>query len=69
MLIQWGRIKPAQTQVQMDQLPAAGYPVRPDNPRENAQIESFNGQLRDECLNENILVSLTDAKAKNFAWR
>ena len=41
----------------------------PGKPVENAFIESFNGRLRDECLNVNQFVSLADAKAKIEAWR
>ena len=36
---------------------------------ENGHIESFNGRLRDECLNVNQFVSLADARAKIEAWR
>jgi len=43
--------------------------IRPGKPVENAYIESFNGKLRDECLNTNQFVSLDDAKAKIEAWR
>jgi len=43
--------------------------IRPGKPVENAFIESFNGRLRDECLNANLFVSLADAKAKLEAWR
>jgi putative transposase len=32
-------------------------------------VESFNGQLRDECLNAHWFLSLADAKAKIEAWR
>ena len=32
-------------------------------------IESFNGSLRDECLNEEIFDSLTDARQKLALWR
>ena len=41
---------------------------RPGKPTDNAYVESFNGRLRDECLNARFL-SLTDAKAKIEAWR
>ena len=30
----------------------------------NAYIESFNGRLREECLNANWFVSLADARRK-----
>ena len=43
--------------------------IRPGRPVENAYIESFNGKLRDECLNENWFVGLDDAKAKIAAYR
>lgn len=43
--------------------------IRPGKPVENAFIESFNGKLRDECLNENWFVSLQDAKEKIETWR
>jgi putative transposase len=32
-------------------------------------VESFNGRLRDECLNAHWFLSLADAKAKIEAWR
>lgn len=43
--------------------------IRPGRPVENAYIESFNGKLRDECLNANQFWSLDDAKRKIEAWR
>ena len=36
---------------------------------ENAFIESFNGRLRDECLNLPQFASLTDAQRIIEAWR
>ena len=36
---------------------------------ENAFIESFNGRLRDECLNVHQFTSIEDAKTKIEAWR
>ncbi len=36
--------------------------IRPGKPTENGYIESFNGRLRDECLNVNQFLSLADAK-------
>ena len=38
-------------------------------PVENAYIESFNGKLRDECLNENGFITLKDARETIEAWR
>lgn len=43
--------------------------IRPGKPIENAFIESFNGRLRDECLNVHQFVSIADAQAKIEAWR
>ncbi|SFU20582.1 putative transposase [Kosakonia arachidis] len=36
---------------------------------DNATVESFNGRLRQECLNENGFMSLEDARCKIEAWR
>ena len=38
--------------------------VRPGKPMENGHIESFNGRLRDECLNVMHFMPLDDARAK-----
>ena len=37
---------------------------RPGKPTDNAFVESFNGRLRDECLNSHWFLSLADALAK-----
>ncbi|MEO7404841.1 MAG: IS3 family transposase [Burkholderiales bacterium] len=37
--------------------------IRPGKPTENGTIESFNGRLRDECLNVNEFASLAHAQA------
>jgi putative transposase len=42
---------------------------RPGKPTDNAYIESFNGSLRDECLNVHWFDNLTDAKEKLQAWQ
>ena len=44
-------------------------PVRPGRPMENGYIESFNGKMREECLNENWFVDLADARERIEAWR
>ncbi|MBE0651736.1 MAG: IS3 family transposase [Bacteroidales bacterium] len=41
---------------------------RPGRPTDNAFIESFNGSLRDECLNTNWFLSLSDARDKLECW-
>ena len=43
--------------------------IRPGKPVENAFIESFNGRLRDECLNVHQFASLVEAQAIIEAWR
>jgi putative transposase len=43
--------------------------VQPGKPVQNAHVESFNGRLRDECLNANWFTSLSDARRKIESWR
>ena len=43
--------------------------IDPGKPQQNAFIESFNGSLRDECLNEELFDSLADARRKLALWR
>ena len=43
--------------------------IEPGKPNQNAYIESFNGRLRDECLNENWFTSLAHARTVIEAWR
>jgi putative transposase len=43
--------------------------IQPGKPVQNGLIESFNGRLRDECLNANWFVNLGDARQKIEAWR
>jgi putative transposase len=43
--------------------------IRPGKPIENAFAESFNGRLRDECLNENWFLSLKHAREVIENWR
>jgi putative transposase len=42
---------------------------RPGKPTDNPFIESFNGSLRDECLNTNWFLSLDDARDKIESFR
>jgi putative transposase len=42
---------------------------RPGKPTDNPFIESFNGSLRDECLNAHWFLSLEDAREKIESWR
>jgi putative transposase len=43
--------------------------IRPGRPVENGFIESFNGRLRDECLNVSWFTSVADARRKLSQWR
>ena len=43
--------------------------IRPGRPVENCFIESFNGKLRDECLNQHHFTSLGEAQAIIEQWR
>jgi putative transposase len=42
--------------------------IQPGKPVQNAYAESFNGRLRDECLNANWFTSLPDARRKIENW-
>ena len=43
--------------------------IEPGKPNQNAYIESFNGRLRDECLNEHWFTSLAHAQVVIESWR
>jgi putative transposase len=43
--------------------------IHPGKPTENGHIESFDGRLRDECLNVMQFESIEDASEKIEAWR
>jgi putative transposase len=43
--------------------------IQPGKPYQNGYIESFNGKLRDECLNENWFTGLKEAKKLVEEWR
>jgi putative transposase len=43
--------------------------IEPGKPNQNAYVESFNGRLRDECLNEHWFTSLSHARAVIETWR
>ena len=48
----------------------AGWPyIAPGKPMQNAFVESFNGRLRDECLNENLFGNLAEARRIIETWR
>jgi transposase InsO family protein len=43
--------------------------IEPGSPWENGYCESFNGKLRDECLNQEIFYSLREAQVVIEQWR
>ena len=43
--------------------------IEPGKPNQNAYIESFNGRLRDECLNEHWFRNLLHARGLMEIWR
>jgi putative transposase len=43
--------------------------IRPGKPVANSYIESFNGRLRDECLNVEVFFTLADVRDKLERWR
>ena len=43
--------------------------IEPGSPWENGYVESFNGKLRDELLNREILYTLREAKVLVEQWR
>lgn len=52
-----------------DERRVAWHYIAPGKPTQNAFIESFNGRLRDELLNETLFRSLLHARAMLEAWR
>jgi putative transposase len=43
--------------------------IEPGKPNQNAYVESFNGRLRDECLNEHWFTGLLQARTLIETWR
>ena len=43
--------------------------ISPGKPTQNAFIEPFNSRLREECLDQQLFLSLNDAKQKVEEWR
>jgi len=43
--------------------------IAPGKPMQNAFVESFNGRLRDECLNEHVFMTLVEVRQIVEAWR
>ena len=43
--------------------------IQPGRPMQNGRVESFNGRLREECLNVSWFGNLFEAREKIAAWR
>ena len=43
--------------------------IAPGKPQQNGYVESFNGRLRDECLNETLFASMRHARSVLCRWR
>jgi hypothetical protein len=43
--------------------------VAPGQPMQNGLVESFNGCLRDECLNKHLFTNLKEARQIIEEWR
>jgi len=43
--------------------------IEPGKPQQNAFVESFNGRVREEFLNENLFHSERDANQKALNWK
>jgi putative transposase len=43
--------------------------IAPGKPMQNGFVESFNGRLRDECLNEHLFTNLNEVRQIIEAWR
>ena len=52
-----------------DEAGVGWHYIAPGKPQQNGFIESFNGRLRDELLNETLFRSLPHARAVLEAWR
>jgi putative transposase len=52
-----------------DETGVGWHYIAPGKPQQNGHNESFNGRLRDECLNETLFRSLPHARAVLDAWR
>ena len=52
-----------------DQTKVGWHYIAPGKPMQNAFVESFNGRLRDEFLNETLFTSLMQARLALEDWR
>ena len=59
---QWTRVRGAEAAAVAVEVGAKTLYIEPGSPWENGYCESFNGKLRDECLNGEIFYSLKEAQ-------
>jgi putative transposase len=59
----------AQIRTWLESLGVGTLFVEPGSPWENGYVESFNGKLRDECLNGESFMTLAEAKVLIEQWR
>ena len=52
-----------------DKVKVGWHYIAPGKPNQNAFVESFNGRLRDELLNETLFSSLAHARSVLAKWR
>jgi putative transposase len=52
-----------------EQLGIEWHYIAPGKPMQNGFVESFNGRLRDECLNEHLFANLNEARQIIEEWR
>jgi putative transposase len=43
--------------------------IAPGKPTQNAFVESFNGRFRDECLNNTLFSTLSEARCAITLWK
>ena len=59
---------PERSDTPFREIPLSSH-IAPGKPQQNAFIESFNGRLRDELLNETLFHSIPHARKMLEAWR
>jgi transposase InsO family protein len=52
-----------------EELTIEWHYIVPGKPMQNGFVESFNGRLRDECLNEHLFVNINEARQIIEEWR
>ena len=66
---QWSRVCGQATAAVAREVGTGTLYIEPGSPWENGYCESFNGKMRDECLNGEIFYSLKEAQIVIEKWR